>query len=205
MKRPLTLTLALLALAPGCSAKKSAPKSDAVPEAPAKDGGAPEDADAIGAAAPAEPEPASPAPAESSVKAARELEDESDSKRKPASPPSAQADALAGSRVELAEPMINGGLNRDIIRRKAQDHEDDIRACHARSLVGDPDLAGTVAVELSVDERGVVRDVELADATDLADEDTVDCILELVSGWSFAGEATAKASVELRFDLTVAD
>lgn len=204
MTRSRLLIFTLLALAPGCSAKNSAPGSADKNAMTAPDAAAPEPAprDGEAAAAPAAAEP---------LEEEREL-DEVEAEGEPARDKASRAeaslakdDALAGSRLEIAEPMINGGLNRDIIRRKAQDHEDQIRACHARSLVGDPDLGGTVALELSVDERGVVKNVELADATDLADEDTVDCILELVSGWSFAGEATGKASVELRFDLTAAD
>lgn len=110
-------------------------------------------------------------------------------------------DALAGSRVQIAEPMVNGGLGRDIIRRKAMDHEADLQACYARA----PELAGKVAVKLSVDARGLVKDVELSEQSELDDRELVDCILELVSGWSFAGEATAAATVELGIELTPAN
>lgn len=103
--------------------------------------------------------------------------------------------------MQIAEPMVNGGLGRDIIRRKAMDHEAELQACHARA----PELAGKVAVKLSVDARGLVKDVELSEQSELDNRELVDCILELVSGWSFAGEATAAATVELGIELTPAN
>jgi hypothetical protein len=126
---------------------------------------------------------------------------ESEAKRAESAPggggPAADVEALTGSRLQLAEPMINGGLDRDIIRRKAQDHDDELRACYER----DPKLAGTVAVKLSVDARGKVKDVELGADSELEDREVVDCMLELLAGWSFAGEASSAATVELRFEL----
>jgi hypothetical protein len=188
--RSATLTLVLLALAPGCSSQSSAP-------GPAH--GAAEDKsaselrkDIAGEAAPqraAEPADASPPT--------------------PAPESSAAADAAAAktaeeralSRVQIGEPMINGGLDRDIIRRKAQDHEAELQAC----LGSDPTLAGKLAVKLSVDARGVVKDVELGEGSELDDRELVDCILEHVATWSFAGEATAAATVELNLELTPAN
>ena len=188
--RSATFTLVLLALASGCSGKSSAPgpahgAADAK-SMPLEQGVAPAPERAA-----AEPTNASPA--------LPRAETERDA------PSGASAadkdDALAGSRVQIAEPMINGGLDRDIIRRKAMDHEADLRACHARA----PELAGTVAVKLSVDARGLVKDVELGEHSELDDRELVDCILEAVAGWSFAGEATAAATVELGIELTPAN
>ena len=108
-----------------------------------------------------------------------------------------------GAVAEFRDLLIRPGLLlAEVVRRKAQDHEADIKACHARGLAGDPNLAGTVAVKLEVDKRGVVKDVELGGDSSLDDREVVDCILELVSKWSFAGEATGKATVELRLELS---
>lgn len=187
-----TLAGVLLALAPACSTSGSPPGSaqeaaddKRAPEAaPSGDAVATEAAKAEAAAAGA-PAPA-PAPASSLREEARD-------------------DALASSRLKIGEPVISGGLDRDIIRRKAQDHQAELQACHARALAGQPELAGTLAVELDVDARGLVEDVKLAEGSELDDRELVDCILEQLASWSFAGEASEAASVELRLELAPAN
>lgn len=187
-----TLAGVLLALAPACSTSGSPPGSaqeaaddKRAPEAaPSGDAVATEAAKAEAAAAGA-PAPA-PAPASSLREEARD-------------------DALASSRLKIGEPVISGGLDRDIIRRKAQDHQAELQACHARALAGQPELAGTLAVELDVDARGLVEDVKLAEGSELDDRELVDCILEQLASWSFAGEASEAASVVLRIELAPAN
>lgn len=187
-----TLAGVLLALAPACSTSGSPPGSaqeaaddKRAPEAaPSGDAVATEAAKAEAAAAGA-PAPA-PAPASSLREEARD-------------------DALASSRLKIGEPVISGGLDRDIIRRKAQDHQAELQACHARALAGQPELAGTLAVELDIDARGLVEDVKLAEGSELDDRELVDCILEQLASWSFAGEASEAASVELRLELAPAN
>lgn len=187
-----TLAGVLLALAPACSTSGSPPGSaqeaaddKRAPEAaPSGDAVATEAAKAEAAAAGA-PAPA-PAPASSLSEEARD-------------------DALASSRLKIGEPVISGGLDRDIIRRKAQDHQAELQACHARALAGQPELAGTLAVELDIDARGLVEDVKLAEGSELDDRELVDCMLEQLASWSFAGEASEAASVELRLELAPAN
>jgi hypothetical protein len=180
--RTLTLTLLLLALAPGCksgSAPGAAPASGSEDRKSEerKEAATPESAAEPTAAPPPSPEPGGMQPSRDKT------EDRS------------AGDAVAGSRLELAEPMISGGLDRDIIRRKVQDHEADIQACVAA------ELAGTVAVKLTIDDRGVVKDVALNEQSKLDNREAVDCILALMSKWSFVGEATGKASVDLQLEL----
>jgi hypothetical protein len=178
--RTLTLTLFLLALASGCksSAPGAAPGSEDRKSEERKQTATPESAAEPTAASPPAPQPDGMQPQSEKADERRSVDD-----------------AVAGSRLELAEPMISGGLDRDIIRRKVQDHEADIQACVTA------ELAGTVAVKLTIDDRGVVKDVVLNEETELGDRKAVDCILELMSKWSFVGEATGKASVELQFEL----
>jgi hypothetical protein len=194
------LTLALLlVLAGGCSSKSAAPGSGVA------DAEQPE----AGAAVEAAPERESPNEEAAEPTTASPPAPSRDAKQAEAAPAgersSKKDDALADSRVEIAERMINGGLDRDIIRRKAQDHEADIRACYERALVGDPTLAGTVVVELEIDARGIVNDMALGAKTDLDDREAVDCIVELLSRWSLAGEVSSAGTVELSFELTPAD
>ncbi|MFO7561878.1 MAG: AgmX/PglI C-terminal domain-containing protein [Enhygromyxa sp.] len=189
MLRPRTasLTLALLALAAGCSSKSSAPAERSV-DAVAPQESAPE---VEGDASPSEPAPAGGAAIEPEPAA------EADAAAGPSKAARVPADkALAPSRIQIAEPKTNGGIHRDIIRRKVLDHQADLQACAEGH-----ELGGTLAVKLEVDARGVVGDVELGSQSGLDDREFVDCVLALVSKWSFAGEATAAASVELQFEI----
>jgi hypothetical protein len=181
--RPATLTLVLLALASGCKSTEPGSASNSAVDRKSeerKQAVSPTAADDSTAAEPAAGSVPPPAPEAEAAK--------------PTVAKESPGDAIADSRIEVAEPMISGGLDRDIIRRKVLDQELDIRACA-------PELAGTVVVKLAVDDRGVVKDVELGKDSDLDDREAVDCILALMSKWSFVGEASAKASVELRVEL----
>lgn len=102
------------------------------------------------------------------------------------------------SRLDIAVQSINGGLNRDIIRRIASTHADDIRDCHGRALASMPNLAGKLVVELWLDERGRVTNAEL---TGPMNDHVGQCMVTLVMGWTFpdAGEG----SFELAFDFNV--
>jgi hypothetical protein len=110
--------------------------------------------------------------------------------------PTMAPDAMIDSGIVRGEPMIDGGISRDIIRRKAQDHAADLRAC------GD---AAALAIEFEIDSRGIVTDVELGEGTKLDDKAVVDCILEQIATWTFAAEVTAAAKVELNLDLSEPD
>ncbi|KIG14880.1 Inter-alpha-trypsin inhibitor domain protein [Enhygromyxa salina] len=108
----------------------------------------------------------------------------------------------ASVRLEIQVPMINGGLNRDIIRRTASDHADDIRACHGRALAATPELAGTIVVALKIDADGGVSEAELSERSAFASRDVQDCVLTLARDWQFPKPSGTKpTSVELAFEL----
>jgi pyruvate/2-oxoglutarate dehydrogenase complex dihydrolipoamide acyltransferase (E2) component len=185
--RSATLTLAALAFALGCSSQSSAPGaahgSSNLQPAPSDD--APERREPPAAEAQAEEEMSAPA-AEPAMAAPGGASRAAAAKDKAAAP----------ARMKIAEPMASG-LDRDIIRRKVQDHEADLQAC-----VANPELTGTLAVKLEIDARGVIKDVELAPGSEVDEREVVDCILAIVSTWSFAGEAKGKASAEIRLELS---
>jgi hypothetical protein len=121
-----------------------------------------------------------------------------------AAPPSApprddDAEADRQSRLDIAVPAINGGLNRDIIRRIASDHADDIRDCHGRALASLPDLAGKLVVHVELDADGEVRKAKIGDDSSLHNRDVESCVLALIEGWSFA-DAGGKGSADLSFE-----
>lgn len=103
------------------------------------------------------------------------------------------------SRLDIAVPSINGGLNRDIIRRIATDHADDIRECHGRALASMPDLVGKLVVEVDLDADGNVTKAKLARESSLQNRDVESCVIALIEGWSFR-EAGGKGSAALSFE-----
>lgn len=106
------------------------------------------------------------------------------------------------SRLDIAVPSINGGLNRDIIRRTASDHADDIRDCHGRALASVPGLDGKLVVELWLNERGQVTNAELT-GDEALNSRIGQCVVELIMGWSFA-DAGGEGSFKLAFDFATA-
>jgi outer membrane biosynthesis protein TonB len=104
------------------------------------------------------------------------------------------------SRLDIAVPSINGGLNRDIIRRIASSHADDIRDCHGRALASLPGLTGELVVELSIDERGRVTNASL-DGDAAMTTRLGECVMTLVMGWTFP-DAGGKGSFELELDFS---
>jgi outer membrane biosynthesis protein TonB len=120
----------------------------------------------------------------------------------PAGGEAALDDAAAGpsTHLDIAVPAINGGLNRDIIRRIASDHAADVRSCHARALAATPDLAGELLVEIELDDDGRVVEAQLADTSAFTQRDVANCVLALVAGWSFP-DAGGEGRATLAFDL----
>ena len=112
-------------------------------------------------------------------------------------PPGTEVDR-SQSRLDIAVPSINGGLNRDIIRRIASDHADEIRECHGRALASMPDLAGTLLVEVELDADGNVSEAKLGDDSSLRHRDVESCVLALIEGWSFP-DAGGKGTASLSF------
>jgi TonB family protein len=192
---PRLLLLPTLGLALACASPKSA---DAPPAAEqsfmAREAKTEEEPSAMPDADPdAEPE----APTASSKRAgATEPADAS------ASPPGMPPAPAPGSSLVIAVPMLNGGLNRDIIRRTASDHADDIRSCHGRALAAMPELAGTIVVEMELDADGSVSEAELGESSAFTSREVEDCVLALVQGWQFPTPRKGeRVSAELTFEL----
>jgi outer membrane biosynthesis protein TonB len=150
---------------------------------------------------PSEPPLADPERAEEAKPAAADTPDSMDAPAptSPALPAPAPRDAdRSQSRLDIAVPSINGGLNRDIIRRIASDHTDDIRDCHGRALASMPELAGKLVVELWLNESGRVTNAELTGDGPMTDR-VGQCVIETIMGWSFA-DAGGVGSFKLAFD-----
>ncbi|PRQ07713.1 AgmX/PglI C-terminal domain-containing protein [Enhygromyxa salina] len=192
---PRLLLLPTLGLALACASPKdaSAPEAEQASVDPAQ--GSPSEAAkaelAPSATPMAEPEPA------------MDAEAMGEGESKPLEAPAASRpsrDSFTGQ-LEIQVPMINGGLNRDIIRRTASDHADDIRTCHGRALAATPGLAGTLVVALTIDADGSVSAAEVGERSAFASRDVEACVVALARGWQFPKPSDGeRASVELAFD-----
>jgi hypothetical protein len=188
---PVLPTLALACAAP----------SPGTPEQ-TRDAATPPGAVEQAAAAPAPGEPIQAEPAKESQSSSTRSRDDSSAAPPPTAPPApigGEADR-SQSRLDIAVPSINGGLNRDIIRRTASNHADDIRDCHGRALASMPELTGELTVELWIDDRGRVTNAELA-GDDAMTTRIGECVMELAIGWTFA-DAGGKGSFKLAFDFS---
>jgi hypothetical protein len=187
-------TLALACMATSPSAPEQAPKAATPPSAVEQ---------AAAAAAPGDPSaPIQAEPAKESQPSPTRSRDDSAAAPPPAAPTApigGEADR-SQSRLDIAVPSINGGLNRDIIRRTASDHADDIRDCHGRALASMPDLTGELTVELWIDDRGRVTNAELA-GDDALTTRIGECVMALAIGWTFA-DAGGEGSFKLAFDFS---
>lgn len=105
-----------------------------------------------------------------------------------------------GPELTLAVPALNGGLDRDIIRRKVSDQLDDLRSCYGRALAANPDLAGELVVRVELDGEGRVTKTALAKQNAMLDKQVQACALELIEGWELGAPSDGEAaSAELSF------
>lgn len=189
-----------LALPLGCASPKSeqAP-ADAAAIAPANEDVAASPREPASAAAPAEePEADNEAPADGTVDDGQPAKPDPKPGESGARPNLIAPDRDASGGLGIEVPMINGGLNRDIIRRIARDGAADIRGCHALASSGST-MLGKLIVEIELAEDGSVDEVKIAPDGTLSNRQLEDCVERIVEGWSFT-EAGAKGSAQLAFE-----
>jgi len=80
--------------------------------------------------------------------------------------------------------VIAGGLSKETIRRTIYPHLAEIRFCYERGRRLRPDLAGRVTVGFLIAPSGVVQSAHIA-SSDIASEETEQCIRDAVRRWSF--------------------
>jgi len=95
-------------------------------------------------------------------------------------------------RVRQAKVVVEGGLDRDIVRRIARAHINEVRYCYNQGLQRDPDLEGRVSVQFDVGANGRVATAIVQQST-LDDDDTAGCVARAVEGWKFPRPADAQA------------
>lgn len=81
-----------------------------------------------------------------------------------------------GGTVVPGTPMIQGSLDREVIRRVLAQHRASVRYCYDRALVEQPALAGKIVVKLAIDRGGHVANVALVEST-VGDEGVEACVV----------------------------
>lgn len=87
-------------------------------------------------------------------------------------------------RVRQAEASINGGLDKDIVRRIIRVHVNEVRRCYNQGLARDPSLEGRVTIAFTVGPTGKVTESKV-ESTTLDDEAVGTCTAKAVKRWKF--------------------
>ena len=87
-------------------------------------------------------------------------------------------------RVRQARAQVQGGMDKDIIRRIVRAHINEVRACYNQGLNRDPNLRGRVSVNFMITSGGTVGTSVVQD-TDLKDRSVANCIAKAVKRWKF--------------------
>lgn len=90
------------------------------------------------------------------------------------------------------------GLDKAIIRREIRRHLGAIQHCYDRALVRRPTLAGTIMLELDINEAGWIDHAAAIDG--LADPSVASCIVDEATGWRFP-DSTEAVRVNYPFEL----
>jgi hypothetical protein len=89
------------------------------------------------------------------------------------------------SDLSMEEPAsVQGGLDREVIRRVILSHRAQIRYCYEKQLSSTPNLAGKVLVEFVISGEGAVTTARAAEQT-LQDPAVAECIVSRVKTWTF--------------------
>lgn len=89
------------------------------------------------------------------------------------------------SSLGIDEPgRVEGGLDREVIRRVILSHRAQIRYCYEKRLNTNPGLQGKVVVEFVIGADGKVTSARAAEQT-LADPEVANCLISKLKGWTF--------------------
>jgi len=86
--------------------------------------------------------------------------------------------------VRQAKAVVQGSLDRDIIRRIVRAHINEVRYCYNQALANDPNAKGRVSVQFTIDVTGKITAATVTEST-LADAAVGLCIAKAVKGWTF--------------------
>ena len=81
----------------------------------------------------------------------------------------------------------------------AQGHYAELRACYENQLKDNPQLQGMVEVELTIDQKGQIREGRITQDT-IGDPDLQFCIAQRILGWKFPPHADESLTVQFPFE-----
>lgn len=101
--------------------------------------------------------------------------------------------------VRAGSAKVRGPRARDAVRSVVVRHIRDLRRCYDKGVDRDPDLSGSITLELEIDAAGDVLD---ASASRFSDPAVGDCMAAAAKGWRF-GEVDRRARSRARIPLTL--
>ena len=84
----------------------------------------------------------------------------------------------------LGIAQIQGGLDKDLIRRVVRAHINEVRSCYNAGLTKDPNLQGRVAVNFVIAGTGKVASAVVQEST-IKDASVGNCVAKAVKRWTF--------------------
>lgn len=87
-------------------------------------------------------------------------------------------------RVRQARAKVQGGMDKNIIRRIVRAHINEVRACYNQGLNRNPNLRGRVAINFMITSTGKVG-TSVVQSSTLKDRSVANCIAKAVKRWKF--------------------
>jgi hypothetical protein len=104
------------------------------------------------------------------------------------------AEAMAPSpggpvpKIRITESSAEGGLSKEVVRRILRARMNEIRFCYIKRIESEFDEAGTLELEVSIDDKGRVSAISVESVG--VDDSVAKCVEQRGKRWSFPTEAT---------------
>lgn len=102
-------------------------------------------------------------------------------------------------RVRMGKANVEGGLDKDIVRRIVRAHINEVRACYKSALDEDEDLEDLVTITFTIDAAGKIESASAK--SDESNTDLAKCIAKAVRVWKFPKPAGGTVEVSYPFTL----
>lgn len=86
--------------------------------------------------------------------------------------------------IQQGKAKVTGPLDKDIIRRITRAHINEIRHCYNQGLQRNPNLAGQVTIDFTIEVPGTVGDSKVGPST-LRDPAVAECMASRIRRWTF--------------------
>ena len=86
--------------------------------------------------------------------------------------------------LNTAEATVDEGLTKDEVAKVIHSHMNEIRYCYESGILKDPNLAGKLLVDFKINEKGIVPNAGVGEAS-LHDQAVTQCLLGKLKSWKF--------------------